>query len=49
MTWQGRKRIVDRQWKIIAMTEGLPRWVTGGLGAWIVIRPWLDMHRSILW
>ena len=32
------------------MTEGLLRWVIGGVGAWTVVRPsWLDMQSSISW
>ena len=47
MAWYSRRGKNSRKRRMIVRTEGL-LWVTGGLGAWTVIRPWPDMQSNIL-
>ena len=47
MAWYSRRGKKNRKCKVIVRIDGL-FWVTGGLGAWTVIRPWPDMQSNIL-
>ena len=47
MAWYSRRGKKNRKRKVIVRIDGFFL-VTRGLGAWTVIRPWLDMQSNIL-